>query len=391
VNVLLYIDTFEYAGTESHVETLASALRRSSVNAIIGCPQASALETRAIAAGLPTMQIGSVGSGRLEPIRTLRKVLRSGAVDVVHTHNGRTSLAAAVAVRLAGRGRCVATHHFLQPARTARSGAKSVVSKLAHGWVNRHTHAHIAVSQAACDGMVARGEAVAGDVDVVANGIHTPDAASLTPAQQIRQELSVPDGAVLLACVCRLEPEKDVNTLIVAMPLLPATPVFRLVIAGSGSQEDGIRAKFSDWGLDDCVTFLGFRKDAMSLIGAADVFVLPSKAEPFGLVLLEAMSLAKPVVSTAAGGPLEIVQDRITGRLVPPSSAGALAAALQELILDPAGRSAMGEQGRRRFVEHFTDERMAAETLNVYRRVLGLGNQPDDVLKNGVDAAATLV
>jgi glycosyltransferase involved in cell wall biosynthesis len=224
--------------------------------------------------------------------------------------------------------------------------------------------------------MVARGEAAPDDVAVVPNGIRPPDTATLTPAPHLREELGVPDGAVLLVCVGRLEPEKDVNTLIEAMPLLPAIPDIRLVIAGSGSQESALRAKLTDWGLDDCVTFLGFRKDATSLIAAADAFVLPSKVESFGLVLLEAMSVAKPVVATAAGGPLEIVDQGVTGLLVPPSDPGALAAALRTLILDPAARTAMGGRGRQRFLDHFTADRMAAETLSVYRRVLGVDAEP---------------
>jgi glycosyltransferase involved in cell wall biosynthesis len=359
----------------------------------IACPGDSPLAGRAAASGLPLIPIAKQGKVLdAAAVRTLRQLLRAGELDVVHAHNGRTALAAALAVRLAGRGRCVATQHFLEPCRTARTGPKSLVSRFAHGWVDRNTHGHIAISRAVRDNMVARAEAGADEISVVPNGVMPPDAQCLVPSGEFRERLGVTENAVLIVCVCRLEPEKDVTTLVEAMPLLPASPPVHLVIAGAGSQEVALRAKVTQWGLDDCVTFLGFRTDALSLIAAADAFVLPSKAEPFGLVLLEAMSLARPVVATAAGGPLEIVEDGVTGRLVPPSNPGALAAALRELILDPAGRVVMGERGRRRFLERFTADRMAAETLNVYRRVLGLSPETADLTdKRRLDTAASVV
>jgi len=98
--------------------------------------------------------------------------------------------------------------------------------------------------------------------------------------------------------------------------------------------------------------------------------VLPSLEEPFGLVLLEAMALKRPIVATAVGGPLEIVADGVTGRLVPPAAPELFAAALQELLASPDLCRRMGEQGYSRYLSHYTAERMAQGTLEVYRSVL---------------------
>jgi glycosyltransferase involved in cell wall biosynthesis len=393
MNIALFTDSDAFAGTERHILELGRSLRALGEHVRIACPDGSPLAERAAASGLPLIPIPKRGKFLdAGAVRTLRQLLRAGELDVVHAHNGRTALAAALAVRLAGRGRCVATQHFLEPSRTNRTGPKSLVSRFAHGWVDRNTHGHVAISGAVRDNMVTRGEASRDQISVVPNGITPPDPGTLDPADGVRSRLGVPDGAVLIFCASRLEPEKDVMTLVEAMPLLPAVPGAHLVIAGSGSQESVLRARVNDWQLADCVSLLGFRSDVMSLISAADIFVLPSKVEGFGLVLLEAMSLARPVVATAAGGPLEIVEDGVTGRLVPPSDPGALAGALRELILDPAGRVVMGERGRRRFLEHFTADRMAAETLSVYRRVLGLSPETADLTdKRRLDTAASVV
>jgi glycosyltransferase involved in cell wall biosynthesis len=369
--VLLYIDTDVFAGTESHVESLALSLGIQNVEVAIACPVGSALAKRAAETGIRVYAVGRCSIGDGSPLRALRDLLRSGEVDLIHAHNGRTALTAAVAVKLAGRGSCVATQHFLEPHRTGRRGPAAWASRLAHHWVNKHTSHQIAVSQAAREGILSRREAAPDAVTVVPNGIAPPDIATLTRTTEVREQLGIPSDVVLIVCASRLEPEKDVTTLLEAMPLLPASPPVKLLLAGAGSQEVVLRDKIRDWGLTDCVSLLGFRDDVMSLINAADIFVLPSKAEPFGLVLLEAMSLAKPVVATAAGGPLEIVVHEETGLLVPPGSPAALADAMQTLILDPVRRTEIGNRGLLRFKERFTADRMAAGTLSVYRRILG--------------------
>jgi len=96
------------------------------------------------------------------------------------------------------------------------------------------------------------------------------------------------------------------------------------------------------------------------------VFCLSSRLEGLGTSLLDAMCFGVPVVATAAGGIVEAVDDGVTGRLVPVGDAAALAAALVELLRDPAGRARMGEAARQRFRALFTAGRMVEETLRVY-------------------------
>jgi glycosyltransferase involved in cell wall biosynthesis len=224
--------------------------------------------------------------------------------------------------------------------------------------------------------MVVRGESSADENTVFPNGISPPDSATLTPSSQIRQKLGIPSDAVFIVCASRLEPEKDLMTLLEAMPLLAASPPVKLVIAGAGAMEAELQAKIRDWQLTDCCTLLGFRRDVLSLINASDIFVLPSQVEGFGLVFLEAMSMGRPVIAAAAGGPLEIVQEGTTGLLFAPGNPASLAAAMQKLIDDANARAEMGRNGRERFEEHFTADRMGMQTLEVYERTLGIKTAP---------------
>ena len=122
--------------------------------------------------------------------------------------------------------------------------------------------------------------------------------------------------------------------------------------------------------LEHNVRLLGFRSDVLALMRLCDLFVLPSLAEPFGLVLIEAMALSRPVIATRAGGPLEIVEEGVTGLLVPPSSPESLAEAIGELLSNPERRAAFSRSGRSSYENRFTASRMAKATLAVYRQAL---------------------
>jgi len=266
----------------------------------------------------------------------------------------------------------VATQHFLEPNHARRQGVKSWPGRLAHQWVNAQTHQLIAISEAVRQRMLARGEAETERITVVPNGLAC-GSDGLPTVAQTRADWGVPLTAPLIVCVARLEPEKDIRSLLAAMPtVLQARPDTRALVVGDGSQRQALENELHKRGITHSVRFAGFREDALAFIQAGDVFVLPSVAEPFGLVLLEAMALGKPVIATCAGGPREIVIEGETGLLVPPSQPPALAAAILDLLADPEKRGRLGRNGRRRYQEFYSVERMAAETSHVYRKALGV-------------------
>ncbi|MCB0151631.1 MAG: glycosyltransferase family 4 protein, partial [Caldilineaceae bacterium] len=122
------------------------------------------------------------------------------------------------------------------------------------------------------------------------------------------------------------------------------------------------------------VTFLGAVSEEKlnELYQTCDLFVAPSLYESFGLIYLEAMNYAKPVIGCQAGGIPEVVDDGVTGRLVEPAAAPALAEAMVELLSSPALLREMGLAGRRRLLERFTHVQMARGFETIYRAVLAL-------------------
>ena len=200
------------------------------------------------------------------------------------------------------------------------------------------------------------------------NGIRDPGCLPLVPRAETRARLGVLEAAPLIVCLARLEPEKGLPTLIDAMALVArALPDAVCLVAGRGSSGSALREYIAGMQPVPPVRLLGFVEDTLSLLAASDLCVLPSTAEPFGLSLVEAMALGVPVVSTRAGGPMEIVQEGITGHLTPPGESGPLAEAMLTILTDGARRASMGLAARGEFLAHFTAERMAREMLRVYR------------------------
>lgn len=371
MRIALFTDADGFAGTERHMLDLAEGLKREGVAVSLACPHGSVLASHAMAGAIPLVLVEKQGRIDIAAVRRLASLLSRGEIDLLHAHNGRTAFISALAIKLARRGRAVSTQHFISPARAHRRGPSAAGSRLVHRWISKRVAHFITVSEAARGAMIERAESPE-KITVIPNGIADPDRMQLAPSEIIRKQYGIPPYAPLIACVARLEREKDIATLVRAMVHVRATrPDAVCVIAGDGSLRDLIARQIRDAALGDSVHLAGFLPDTLSLINAGVLFVLPSLAEPFGLVLLEAMSLAKPVIATRAGGPLEIVEPGLTGLLVEPGNDMELAGAIVRLLSDPAALEEFGSRGRKRFLERFTDKRMSQATLEVYQQVLG--------------------
>ncbi len=362
--VLLSLDTANYAGTEAHVLALLCSLDRTRYAPALLCRFGTILHTRAAAAGVACHPAGGPAS--------LAALLRRGRFALVHAHDGSAKLGAVLAVRLAGiPAQIVATQHFVAPAYTLRPGIKGKIARAVHRFVNRRIAAQIAVSQAVADAALTRGEVTEAQTVIIPNGILIPEPIAAETAAARRAELRLPPKTPLIAAAARLAPEKGITYLLQALAALPPalTPP-HLALLGEGDLRETLQAEAVRLGVSNRVHFLGFRTEVLEWVGAADLFVLPSLAEPFGIALVEAMALGKPAVAVRAGGPCEIVSDGVTGLLVPPADPAALAAAIQSLLERPADAAAMGEAGQVRANALYSAAAMARRTEDVYTRCL---------------------
>lgn len=371
MKIALFIDTNRFFGTERHILELAKGLNDEKIEVSVICPHATSLAVMAKEEGLRVHTIKKNNSFNLIAIRKISSLLRLGQIDIIHAHNGRAVLMSIAAIITVGKGRCIVTQHFIKPAHTLRSFLSRLIYRSIHRWVNKKIDHFIAVSKAVYQAMIARGDAECQRISIIPHGMRIPDREKIESPSNIRRKLNVQNHVPLIVCLSRLEKEKNISLLIDAMHVVSKhISFFKCVIAGEGHQNNQLLAKVETLGLGSYINLIGFYKDVFSLINAADILVLPSSIEPFGLVLLEAMAYKKPVVATRCGGPSEIVIDGQTGLLIEPLNADDLAQAILRLLNDPKTCKSMGENGFRRFREKYTAQRMAKDTIEVYKQVM---------------------
>ena len=196
-----------------------------------------------------------------------------------------------------------------------------------------------------------------------------------TPAQCVaRGRVGLPADRVVIGIAARLQRWKGVHVFVdAAARLVPKFDRLLFVIVGGTHELEReyaahVRARAVELGLERHVLFVGHRDDALEWLAAMDIVVSASLAEPFGMAIVEAMALGKPVVATKVAGPLEIVTDGVDGMLVEPGSADELALALATLIDAPDTRARLGAAARAR-VERYDVPRFVAEVTDSLREV----------------------
>jgi len=368
--VLFLASTSSQGGIERHSVELAAALRARGVPLQFGCPPGSPLDAWCRVRGVPILPFHVRNSGDLGAAGRLARLIRSQSIAIVHAHSRRDYVIAVLGVRLARRARLVLHTHMVRPLGDP--------PRLAGRFFAWGADAVVAVSQAACARLERDHDLPPEFVHLIYNGVNLNDFA--TPGsldarerrRQARQDWEVPDDALVLGMIGRLDAKGQSDLLNVAPPLTRLHPTLRLVLIGSEGQvgdKARLTAQAEAAGLADRLRFIGPRDDVPALLPAFDALVHLPRDEAFGLALAEAMAAGLPTVATDIGGCREVVRDGVTGLLVPPGDASALTEALGRL-LDPAEgaarRAALGEAGRRVVAENFSRERQLDRLQALY-------------------------
>ena len=205
-------------------------------------------------------------------------------------------------------------------------------------------------------------------VDVIYNGIEPGKVPTDTARQRVRQQLGVSDDVLVVGTIARLDPVKDLGTLIQAVAAAGRHMPVVLVVVGDGPERAALEALARSVSDSERVRFLGQRDDAREWLPGCDVYVNSSISEGVSLTILEAMAAGLPVIATRVGGTPEVV-DETCGVLVAARNSEDVASALVALAGDPTRRSRLGVAGRARVEEKFSLGRMVQEYHDVYRRL----------------------
>jgi glycosyltransferase involved in cell wall biosynthesis len=208
---------------------------------------------------------------------------------------------------------------------------------------------------------------------VILNGIDLAPFDAPVDVPQTRADLRLNGHAPVLTVVARLLPEKGHRYFLEALASLRRQyPAAVGLVVGDGAVRGELEALAGRLGLTgEGVRFLGERRDVPEILAATDVFVLPSSVrEGLSISLLEAMAARRATVVTDIGGNRETVEDGVSGRIVPPGDAEALARAFAEILRDPAAGTRMGLAARARVERDFSVTRMVQATQDLYAATL---------------------
>lgn len=346
-----------WRGGEQQVLYLSRFLQAQHHDNLVVCPPHSALYERAREAGVPTMALRMRHEADLVAAWRLGHYLRRQQVDILHMHAPHAHTIGILASLLAPQvQRVVSRRVDFPPIRNLVSRWKYLGPEVQY----------LAISEAVRQVLIDSGVSTQ-RVQTIHSGIDLsrfddiPEAPALFPAD-----------TRIVGTVGHLAGHKGHRYLLEAVPyLLQAEPRVGVVIVGDGDLRATLQAQAASLGIAEQVCFTGFRHDVLALMRQFEVFVFPSYLEGLGTATLDAMALGKPVVATHAGGIPEVVQDGVTGFLVPPRDPAALARATLQLLRDPDLGKAFGEAGRKRVEQGFTAERMAVQTLHAYQRLVG--------------------
>jgi glycosyltransferase involved in cell wall biosynthesis len=354
---ILHVDTaLSWRGGQNQVLLTARGMAARGQEVRLACRDGGALAERARAEGLSTVGVGFRGDLWPPALASLARLLRSFRPDVVQLHDPHAISAGLLALRLAPGAAAVATRRVDFPLRGPLSRWKYAACRRV-----------IAVSRAIA-GVLEAGGLPGKRIRVVYEGV--PDRPPTPGGEEALRALGIPEGSPVIGNVAALAPHKDHGTLIRAASLvLDRQPRARFVILGEGELRSSLERQAAALGLGDRCVFAGFRNDLDRLLPSFTLLCLSSKLEGLGTSLLDAMCFGVPIVATAAGGIPEAVEDGVTGLLVPPQDAGALAQALLELLGSESRRRGLAAAARRRFEERFSADRMVDDTLRIYHEV----------------------
>jgi glycosyltransferase involved in cell wall biosynthesis len=290
----------------------------------------------------------------LRTIDSIRRMVRAGRFDIVHTYLFWSDILGVTGARLAGCRRIIvgrrAMHAWIHDPKALYHGLEQFTNTLANEVIGN--------SEAVLRDAAAHEPFLPRIRKVIYNGI---DVSAYQPSE------SSTSGPLRIVTVGALAPRKGQEYAIEALKLVDAAGIdARLVLVGSGSDEAMLRRVAAASGVGERITFAGEHRDPRPFLSPADVFLLPSRQEGFSNAILEAMACGLPVIATDVGGNAEAIVHHQGGLIVQPQDPAALAAAITEMAGDRASLPAMGRFNRERVAERFSLEASARNLADWY-------------------------
>ena len=360
-----------WAGAEVQTHTLLSSLKDEpgiKLSAVVLNEARLAGELRK--AGVETTVIDEARHGYSEISQLLKKELTDKNIDILHSHRYKENLLAA---GMKKNGLCRYLVQTVHGTGEQFSGINRIKNGLYNFMNRRVTRKYfsrvIAVSKDLEKQLISKYPR--DKVVTIHNGVNRERLQPVNGAAEMRRELQITENQPLIGTAGRMVPVKGYDLLLKAAEyIVEDSPQVMFIIAGDGPLKEDLQRKSVEMGLENNVKFIGFREDIIDILNCLDVFVMSSHHEGIPMVLLEAMALQKPVISTAVGGIKEIIQDNVSGLLVKPGDFKALALACMIMLNRQEIRTQLSLGAVKRIRDEFSVEVQKERILNLYRQVL---------------------
>lgn len=306
--------------------------------------------------GIATEVVGKTAKLGMGTIQKLTAFLRTERPQIVHTHLFGGDTWGRIAALRAGVPHVVSTEHNI-------NHDEGVVKRLVKRRLAGRTERIIAISDAVRNYSIRTDRTPPGKIIVIPNGVDL---------DRFRPHPRSDGGRIRFMSVGRLVPQKGHDVLLDALAVLRDTlSSASLTIVGDGPLRPSLEEQARTYRIADRIQFLGFRRDLPDLYARADIAVLPSRWEGFGLAAIEASACGLPVIASAVGGLMEAVVDHETGILVPPEEPKLLADAMRDLAMDRPRQALFGHAGRRHVERNFDIHRVAQRYAELYESLVG--------------------
>jgi glycosyltransferase involved in cell wall biosynthesis len=361
VRVVEVLATATNGGAQEHLYTLLSRLDRSRFEPSVVSLSPGPTARKIAKLGVPVLVLDEPDDATA--VGALAAHMAGFRPDLIHNHMYRAELVgtrAAVGLSEAGLPRpyVVSTVHS--------SRVRSPEDREQLRLLTPKMDKLIAVSRSIERKIASEGR-VGAPVELIYNGVDLDRYERQEPCCTLPEEYGLEPGAKLVGVVARLDPEKGHPTLLEAWPMvLRACPEAYLLIIGEGQRRADLERQVAELRIAHRVVFTGRRDDIPAVTAALDVAVLPSYREAQGLSILEAMALRRPVVASNVGGIPEMIEDAVSGLLVPPRDPSALAEAIIRLLKDHSFADMLGRAGHDVVHDRFCVEIMVKSIERIY-------------------------
>lgn len=354
-----------WGGGEVYTINLCQKLISKGYDVTLACRPGSAINQIASTNGISFLELPLTGAIDFRSAWKLSQYCRKNKIDIVHVHLARDYWIARYLKMLLPEIHLVFTRHLLKP----------IKSTVIHKWLFRKVDKVIAVSYAVKESLSVQELLPSERIITIYNGIDTKLFAA-AHSGMLRKEFGFDNSIKLIGMVGQIAPHKGNDLFIKSASYISKQwSNTRFLLIGDDFQDgkyiEELRRLGDNLGVSDEVFFLGPRSNIPEIMKDLNIFVLASKSESFGLVLVEAMACGVPVVSTSAGGTAqEIIINGETGFIINDDKPLSLANAILTLLRDEKLVDTFGKAGQKRAFDKFDLERMVDEIISVYDDVL---------------------